>query len=111
MIHYMFAILDLKAGMYSPPYLAPSRGSGIRMFGDAVTAPESAMAKHPEDYELYEVGMYDDGDASLVGAKPCVLSGRAVDYVMKGGAHAPISSQSGEQAAVQPQVPKAGFPH
>lgn len=35
-------------------------GGAVRDFGDQCLNPETTMGKHPEDYELYHHGEWDD---------------------------------------------------
>lgn len=60
MIYSMFSVQDSKAGRFFPPYPAPNAGVGLRDFQDALRNSNSPMAKHPEDYALFEVGTWDD---------------------------------------------------
>lgn len=39
-------------------------GSAIRDFGDQCKNKESQLGKHPEDYELYHHGEWDDVEAT-----------------------------------------------
>lgn len=55
-----FAVWDVKAEAFMRPFFAVTAGSAIRGFSDAVNAPDSEIAKHPEDYTLFEVGTFDD---------------------------------------------------
>jgi len=56
----MFGIYDEKSLSYGTPFFQPQIGQAMRAFGDLAKDPQSAIAKHPEDYSLYHLGEYDD---------------------------------------------------
>lgn len=62
----ILCVRDIKANYHMDPFLAPHVGGAIREFGDLCTgAKEHPFAAHPEDYELLELGVWDDADASI----------------------------------------------
>ena len=65
MKHRVFSIFDQKAVAYLPPFVLPERGMALRTFGDALNEPKHAFGAHPEDYVLFEIGMFDDRSAIL----------------------------------------------
>lgn len=69
---YIYAVKDSATDTYGLPFFLNSRGEAMRHFTDAARAnPEqSQIAKHPEDYTLYEIGMYDETDASITAQTP-----------------------------------------
>lgn len=56
----VFSIFDSKAKAYNTPFFMPQRGQAMRSFGDLVCDEKSAISVHPEDYSLFQVGLYDD---------------------------------------------------
>lgn len=66
----LFAIYDQAAKVYMRPYPAPSTGEAIRDFIDQVNEKGTPLNKHPEDYSLWEVGVFDDQDATITSANP-----------------------------------------
>lgn len=72
---------DTKMGSFQRPYFAPTVGAAIRAFGDEVVNPESPMAKHPEDYQLFQVGAFlDDSGVFEMQSPPHQIS-KALDFV------------------------------
>ena len=67
MIVFVFSIYDEKAGAFAAPFTAPSIGHAIRSFADEVNSARdsSLLSKHPEDFQLFELGMFDDSDGSF----------------------------------------------
>lgn len=55
----IFSIYDVKARTYSSPMLFVHKGEAIRVFSDIVKDPKSTVSKHPEDYKLYYLGVFD----------------------------------------------------
>lgn len=63
---HIVVIRDIKADCFGQPNFVLQIGAAIRGFGDQVQAKDdNPLAKHPEDYELYKLGVYEDGDASF----------------------------------------------
>lgn len=72
MKHYVIAVRDIVADVYNTPMFVHNIGGAIRGFGDACTQEgKENIQLHPEDFELYELGEYDDGTATFtLHAKP-----------------------------------------
>lgn len=83
----LLAVFDVLAGAYvGAPIGAPTRGVGERSFVDEVNDPESKFFRHPDDYELHEVGTFSLADGKIVPAEPRpVVYGRARQF-LRGGA-------------------------
>lgn len=56
------AVRDRAADVYGQPNFVTNLGTAIRSFGDEVNrkAENNAFNAHPEDFDLYELGEYDD---------------------------------------------------
>lgn len=62
------AIRDRAAVTFGQPFLVVARGQAIRMFSDAINNsrdPDNAMFHHPEDFDLYELGEFEDSDGRI----------------------------------------------
>lgn len=70
MTPYIVAVKDRQLNAFMKPFACQSLGQAIRAFRDEVNNPQSELNKHPEDYELYEVGTWDEIHGALTGAKP-----------------------------------------
>ena len=53
-------IRDRAADVYGQPVFVSSLGAALRSFGDEINNKESVLSKHPDDYDLYELGEFDD---------------------------------------------------
>ena len=60
MISRIFSVWDSKGMFYSSPFMFENVGHAIREFGDAANSDKSYISKHPEDYTLFELGMFDN---------------------------------------------------
>jgi len=75
-----FSIYDAKTKVFSLPQYQVTLGSILRSFGDLVNDGQSMVSKHPEDYQLYEVGTWDDSNASFTPKSPLNLVATATEY-------------------------------
>lgn len=59
---FIIATRDVVANVYSQPMFVPHLGGAIRSFGDECKRkePGNILAAHPEDFELWHLGEYDD---------------------------------------------------
>jgi hypothetical protein len=74
--HFIFSIFDSAASVYMRPFPAQAEGAASREFSDLCVAGDSPFAKHPEDYTLMRIGMFDDNTGEVVPETPVkVVSG------------------------------------
>lgn len=74
MILKVYCVLDAKAGYFGQPLFAQSEGAAVRSFSDAVNNEKSGdWFRHPEDFQLFEIGEYDDATGEIVGKVPKVI--------------------------------------
>lgn len=60
-----YSIYDLKAKIFTPPFFMRSRGEAIRAFTTTANDTTNNVGKFPEDFQLYQVGEYDDTTGKL----------------------------------------------
>lgn len=73
----VFSVFDTKAGVYHPPFLTHNRMTAMRLLSNVLTDPAHSFSQHPHDYHLFELGEFEDGNASLDCHPPeqiCVLA-------------------------------------
>lgn len=58
---------DSAAQAFGVPQFQVSKGTAVRAFGDEVNRqdPQNAFFSHPEDFELYFMGTFDDQSAGF----------------------------------------------
>lgn len=61
----MLAVYDSKAAAYGMPFCADTIPQGIRDFGDAVADEKTMFHRHPEDYSLFVLGVFNVADGSF----------------------------------------------
>lgn len=59
MKYKVFAVLDLKAKCFFPPFVLPNEDMAERVFFDTCNDPKHQYGAHPEDYHLYELGEWE----------------------------------------------------
>lgn len=63
----MITLFDAKAAAYNVPQFVQSIGGAIRSFSDEINRqdPNNVLFNHPSDFLLFEMGSYDDSDATI----------------------------------------------
>jgi hypothetical protein len=56
------SVKDRAADAYGRPMFVPSTGVAIRSFSDEINraADDNQFYNHPDDFDLYEFGVFDD---------------------------------------------------
>jgi len=82
---FVCAFFDSAAVAFGRPMFLPSVGVAMRSFSDEVNRvhDDNNMNKHPGDFMLYELGLYDDSDGSFTLLDKPKLLARAIDVVIK----------------------------
>lgn len=67
MLYSMVCIRDSAVSAYMPPFFVAHVGQAIRGFADQVNKnePENQLYAHSDDFELYELGSFDDSSATV----------------------------------------------
>lgn len=76
---YLIALYDRATEAHAPVMTVNTRAEAIRSFRQAVNDPQTPINKTPTDFELYQVGAYDDekGEIIITGRE---LIARAEDH-------------------------------
>lgn len=77
----MCSVLDLAARQYGRPFFTVSDGSAIRGFSDEVNHQDtqSILYMHPDDFQLFKLGVFDDSTGKVELQDPVMLvSGASV---------------------------------
>lgn len=64
--HIVISVRDSAVLCFGPLMLVPAVGAGIRMFTDEVNKGGTNLNAHPDDYELWQLGIYDDETGGVV---------------------------------------------
>jgi len=93
MTTFVVAVFDSAMQAFATPMFVPAVGVAVRSFSDEVRrkSDKNVLSMHPEDFELVELGMYDEQTGNFINGAPRVLiRGKDVpenlDYLHKGPA-------------------------
>jgi hypothetical protein len=80
MIQVIVSVKDTAAQAFGRPVFVPTTAVAVRSFRDEINRKDSTedMAKHPDDFELYELGSFDDATGSIDVMEPRLVA-RAKD--------------------------------
>lgn len=78
------AVKDRAINAFGQPFFEHTRGSAIRAFRDAVNQADAnnQFNKHPEDFDLYQIGEYDENTGVVNGTQTAegpIMIARAQD--------------------------------
>lgn len=73
-------VKDVRLNTFHQPTCVQHTAGMVRAFGDMLRDPNSDVAKHPEDYELYLLGTFDPDTGRFESCSPERLA-RAVDFI------------------------------
>lgn len=79
----MFAVFDKAVQAFMQPFYARATGEAIRTFTDAVNDAQSPFYKHPNDFELYSVGVFDPASGEITTSEGVVRVLVAADVLNK----------------------------
>lgn len=65
MIYKMFSIYDSKAEAYLQPFFMVTKGQAIRALTDILSDPAHQFSKYSADFTLFELGEYNDSNATF----------------------------------------------
>lgn len=81
----MYSIRDTKAEVYYTPWYKNTHGEAERAFLELAEDGKSTINKHPEDFDLYFVGEYDDTTGKLTPLDTPQHIVKAINIVRKTG--------------------------
>jgi hypothetical protein len=79
---FVVSVKDRAADVFNRPFFVPHRNVAIRDFTDEVnrSAVDNQLNKHPDDFDLYLLGEFNDNTGEFVMDTPQVLV-RAKDVI------------------------------
>lgn len=60
MILIGFSLLDIKTGIFNTPFFMAHAGQAMRACMDLGQDPQTTVGRHPADFQLCQVGTFDD---------------------------------------------------
>lgn len=87
MKYVIVAIRDSAVGAFGRPVFTASTGVAIRSFSDEVNSNRDGndLNRHPQDFELYHLGEFDDERAAFLLIEPKMLCRGQDVQTNKGG--------------------------
>lgn len=76
----LVALYDRATEAYAPVMTVNTRNEAIRSFREECQNKQSPIAKHPTDYELHMLGIYNDQTGDIEPQRE--LIGRAEDHIL-----------------------------
>jgi len=72
---FVVSVKDRAADVFNRPFFVPHRNVAIRDFTDEVnrSAVDNQLNKHPDDFDLYLLGEFNDNTGEFVMVTPQVL--------------------------------------
>ena len=82
MLLFVVSVKDRASDLFNRPFFVPHRNVAVRDFTDEVNrvAADNNLNKHPDDFDLYLLGEFDDNKGEFFNLTPQVLV-RAKDVI------------------------------
>ncbi|UPW41018.1 nonstructural protein [Sigmofec virus UA08Rod_5746] len=55
----MYSLYDVCTGIFEAPFLSVNDSCAIRIVKDTILMRDNLVKRHPEDYQLFKLGLYD----------------------------------------------------
>lgn len=83
MVLKMYSIYDRKQEIHHPPLLCHNTGHALRVFSDIFGTRGQVFNSHPDDFQIFEIGLFDDATAEVIKCNPHLIAS-GVDLMPKG---------------------------
>lgn len=85
MIYQVVAVKDRAADAYAAPMFIAANGAAIRAFSSEVNRADNTnmLYCHPDDFDLYSLGTYDDSNAKFEMHSEVQLIARGKDMAIR----------------------------
>lgn len=84
MILRMYSIYDGAVSAYLKPFFSDHKANAIRAFIQLVNDKgnlDNAIAQHPDQFTLFEIGIFDSNSGVFVPHEITLSCGKALEYV------------------------------
>jgi hypothetical protein len=83
MLQFVVSVKDRAADVFNRPFFVPHRNVAVRDFTDEVnrSAADNQLNKHPDDFDLYLIGTFDDNTGTFSMEEQPVVLVRAKDVI------------------------------
>ena len=77
----LYSIRDAKAEAYGNPFTQKTKGEALRSFMTAVNDPKTTLHQYPEDFDLYQIGTWNDQNGKIDHLETPKHLAKAIEYV------------------------------
>jgi hypothetical protein len=70
MVLKVFSVFDSKLQVFNTPFFSRTVADATRSFSDLVRDGRTTVGQHPEDFFLYDIGLYSDETGEINGTAP-----------------------------------------
>lgn len=91
----LFSVYDRKASIYMSPFVARSTIDATRQIAASFREPqmrETPVGQHPEDFDLFHVGSFDDETGDIVSFQKAALVAPILSLVPKAEGPSTVAS-------------------
>lgn len=81
MLLKVYAIKDSAIGAFQQPFFMQTKGQAVRTLQDSLLSSDSNLAKHPNDYTLFELAEYDDVKGKFIAHDTPISIGLVVEFM------------------------------
>jgi hypothetical protein len=87
MVYKVVAVFDRALMAFGRPVFVAASGAAIRSFQNEINrdAPDNELSQHPEDFELFLLGTFDDASGKFVDQEPAIQLAIGKQLRVKGG--------------------------
>lgn len=71
---FVCAVRDRAVDAFGQPFFVRHKNEAIRSFKEEINRDGSVFKNHPDDYDLYHLGAFDDGSGRLDPAEPELIA-------------------------------------
>lgn len=61
----VYSVRDSKVGAYMAPFFVPNSSVAVRMVTDTANDPSTLLYKHPEDFQLFHIGTFNESTGEI----------------------------------------------
>lgn len=76
----IFSVFDKKVGAYKRPFISDNEVEATRGLQTAMRDPEIQISLFPEDFDLYEMGIFNDNSGLIEPIIPPLYICSAVEF-------------------------------
>lgn len=78
----LISVRDSKAETYTPPFAADNKATALREFATIVGDGRTLIGQHPEDFDIFVIGVFDTLSGKVEPRVPEHLA-NGLDFVKK----------------------------